>query len=359
MLLGLAACTHEKPFTPDNFTLDSTLTRGSDRQLTYNLGTDRGPAWRPDGSGLFYMLEEISQSPRDRCMGEFLPSGGTLRQVICPVSPGSLDSLDTLYEPSPGPNGQLLYLREASHPNGITPISSALMLANLADPLNATIVQSYPYTAQNGKIHEGISHIRWLSETLAVYLAEKVLYLRPCPTCPADTVRTGIEIVRVDLSGSTPTTSIVPNTEETSSIAAGAGPDQVIVTRNGDTRVYQMALSTGATTILFDFGAGKVVRDAQVTGNRLYAIVGGEVTFVIDSVLGSVQRDAAGQLVVVDLGSGTASPIFVSERLFRRPVVSPGGGRLVAEGFVTIITGPPPGDTTISKLADLWLFDIP
>jgi hypothetical protein len=51
--------------------------------------------------------------------------------------------------------------------------------------------------------------------------------------------------------------------------------------------------------------------------------------------------------------------MFVSDRLFRRPVLSPDGRRMVAEGFVAIITGPGGADTTLSPLADLWLFDIP
>lgn len=360
-LLALAACNHEKPFTSDGFGLDTTLTRGIDRQLTYNLGTDRTPAWRADGGGLFYMFEDFGVSPRDRCLGELLPTGGTIRQVICPETVESLDSLDTLYEPAPGPGGKLLYLREASPPDGITAISSALVLADDAHPLAAITVQPYPYTSQNGKIHQGISNIRWLSPTRAVYLAEKVLYLSPCGPCPIDTVRTGIEAVEVDLSGPTPTTTIIPNTDEASSLAAGTGGDQIYFTRNGDTRVYQLVLSTGAISIIHDFGPGMIARDAQVVGNQLFAITGGRVSFEVDSTLGSVQRDEGGTLRAVDLSTGNSFPMIVLERFFRRPTASPQGNRVVAEAFrATILPcGPTCADTTISKVADLWLFDIP
>jgi hypothetical protein len=307
------------------------------------------------------MFEEIGLPVRDRCLGELPPTGGTVHNIICPLTDASLDSLDTFYEPAVGPGGKLLYLREASPPDGITAISSALLLADIANPLQATTVRSYPYTASNGNIHQGISQIRWLSPTRAVYLAEKVLYLSPCGPCPIDTVRTGIELVQIDLSGPVPTTAVVPNTEEASSVAAGTDPDQIYLTKNGDSRVYQLSLSTGAVTIVHDFGPGVIARDAQVTGNRLYAIVGGRVSFVIDSTLGSVQRDDSGQLVTVDLSNGSFSRVIVLERFFRRPAVSPQGDRMVAEAFTAIIfvCGPNCADTTISKVADLWLFDIP
>jgi hypothetical protein len=361
LLLFLAACAHEKPFMGDTFSADTTLTRGDDRQLTYNTGTDRTPSWRPDGSGLLYMFEATGASPKDRCLGELPPTGGTIRNIICPDSPGSRDSLDTLYEPAPGPDGQLLYLREASQPNGITPLTSALVLAPDSNPLAAVTIQPYPHTAQNGKIHQGISNIRWLSASRAVFLAEKVQYLALCGSCPIDTVRTGIEAVLLDLSGPAPVTSIIPNTDEASSLATGTDGDQLFFTRNGDARVYRMVLSTGDISIIHDFGPGIIARDVQVVGNRMFAIILGRVSFVIDPVLGSVQRDEGGQLAMVDLASGNSSPLIVPGRFFRRPAASPAGDHLAAEAFPAVITscGIICRDTTITKAADLWLFDIP
>jgi hypothetical protein len=359
--LLFAACAHETPFTQDEFGQDTTLTRGTGRQLTYNLGTDRTPAWRPDGSGLLYMFEQLSADPHDRCLGELPPTGGTIGTVICPTTVQSRDSLDALFEPSVGPDDRILFLREASAPNGITPMTSALMLGAASDPLAATAIRPYPYTASTGQIHQGISNIRWLSDTRAVYLAEKVLYLAACGTCPMDTVRTGIEVVQLDLAGPAPALSIVPNTDGASSVDATADPDQIVITRNGDSRVYQLTVSTGVTVILHDFGPGQIVRDATVRGNRLYAIAGGRVSFAVDPVLGPVQRDESGELVTVDLSNGNSSPLIAAERFFRRPTVSPQGDHLVAESYLASITGCGfnCADTTISKVADLWLFDLP
>ena len=307
------------------------------------------------------MFEQLNSDPHDRCLGELPPTGGTIGTIVCPTTVQSRDSLDALFEPSVGPGDRILFVREASPPDAITPMTSALMLGPASDPLAATAVRPYPYTASNGKIHQGISNIRWLSETRVFYLAEKVMYLAACGTCPMDTVRTGIEVVQLDLSGPAPTISIVPNTDEASSVNATPDPDQIIITRNGDSRVYQLTVSTGTTVILHDFGPGQIVRDAAIRGNRLYAITKGRVSFVVDPVLGSVQRDDSGELVAVDLSNGSSSPLSAPERFFRRPTVSPQGDHLVAESYQASITGCGfnCADTTISKLADLWLFDLP
>jgi hypothetical protein len=176
-------------------------------------------------------------------------------------------------------------------------------------------------------------------------------------------LRTGIELVDVDLSGAAPVLEVIPNTAGTSSVAAGETPDLVYVTRNGDSRVYRQTLSTGATEIVHDFGTGNIARDVHVVGNTLYAIAGGWVTFVNDSTLGDIQRDSAGHLIRVNLTNGSETPLDVTGRWFRRPAASPAGNRLVAEGYTAIITScaPPIGcvDTLIGRSSDLWLFDLP
>jgi hypothetical protein len=295
-------------------------------------------------------------------MGELPGTGGSIRQIVCPGTFESADSTDALYEAAVGPDGRVLYLREASPIDAVTASTAALVLGQADDPLNhATVVRPYPYTAGNGTIHQGISNIRWLSGTRAVYLAEKVQYLSTCGGCPLDTVRTGIEMVQVDLSGSSPALSIIPNTLETSSISSGPDSDLVYFTKNGDSRVYQLTLSTGDQSIVHDFGFPLIARDVQVRGTDLFAIVGGRVSHVQDPVLGSVQRDEGGQLREVNLTNGTSVPRIVNGRFFRRPALSPSGNHLAAEAFAATITqcGAFCADTTISKTSDLWLFDLP
>jgi hypothetical protein len=360
ILIALAACGHDQPFTQDEFGSDTTLTQGADRQLTYNVRTDRTPTWHPDGSAVYYMFEDGGSFGSDRCLGVLPGTGGSIRRVICPVTLSSVDSLDALYEPAINSSGRWLYVREASPFGSITPSVSALVLGDNADPLAATVVRSFPYTAVNGKIHQGISHVRWVNEDIAIYLAQRVMYLAECGTCPLDTVRSGLDLVTVDLSSPTPVLQIVPNTDEASSVSIGPG-NGVYFTRNGDSRVYQLDRTSGATSIVHDFGAGQIARDVDVSGNRLFAIVGGRVSYVVDSVLGPLQRDEGGQMRMVDLSNGSETPLIVPGRFFRRPAASPSGGRMVAEAFPVSIVGCGGvcQDTSLAKVADLWLFDIP
>lgn len=309
------------------------------------------------------MFEDTSRPDLDRCLGQLPASGGSIRQVVCATTLSSLDSVDTFYEPSVGPDGRVLYLRESSPLQSSTPNAAALVLAPGNDLQAGTVIRTYPYTASSGNIHGGITNIRWLSADRAIYLAQSVQYVAPCRGCPLDTLRTGIELVDVDLSGAAPVLQVIPNTAGTSSVAAGDSPDLVYLTRNGDGRVYRQTLSSGATEIVHDFGAGNIARDVHVLGTTLYAIVGGRVSFVNDSTLGEVQRDFSGHLRRVDLTNGIETPLDVDGRWFRRPAASPAGNRLVAEGFPALISScaPPIGclDTTIGRSSDLWLFDVP
>ena len=126
---------------------------------------------------------------------------------------------------------------------------------------------------------------------------------------------------------------------------AVAGSDTVYYTTNGDSRVYRLVLPTETITVVHDFGA-RIVRDVQVAGGRLVAVVGGSVSFTTDSVLGPVQRDGGGVLYLVDLVSDVAVPLTSDSEFFRHPALSPGGDRLVAE----MITG---------GTSDIWAVRLP
>lgn len=358
VLMALGACAHEEPFQTQNPGLDSTFGQGADRQLTLNPAADVRPAWLSDGSGLIYTFEGLSGTARDRCLAILLPSGGTRRELPCGKSQ---DSVDTFSEAAPGPGGRLLFTREWSLPGDINPRQGEIMLGTVDQPGSATTVLTFPYTASSGHIHSGISHIRWLSATRAIYLASTVTYPRPCSTCEADTVSTGIELVTLDLSGPTPSIQPIAGTDSASSVDVGATGNEIFFTRNGDTRVYQMDLTTGGITVAHDFGAGGIARDVAYFGNQLYAVVGGLVAYTVDPLLGTSQLDHGGKLYVADLVNGTDSWRIVDNRVFKRPVISPLRNRMVAESFALSITGCGAGcfDTVASRNSDLWLLDLP
>jgi len=119
----------------------------------------------------------------------------------------------------------------------------------------------------------------------------------------------------------------------------------VYYTTNGDGRVYRLALSTETISIVHDFGT-TIVRDVQVAGRRLVAVVGGSVSFTTDTVIGSVQRDGGGVLYLLDLDTDVATPLTSDLEFFRHPALSPDGNRLVTE----MING---------GTSDLWAVRLP
>ena len=69
-----------------------------------------------------------------------------------------------------------------------------------------------------------------------------------------------------------------------------------------------------------------------------------------------MQRDSGGIVHVVDLASGDDVVLQNDLLLFRHPVLSPTGDRVVAEGYPVT---PTPSDTTVSRKSDLYLFAAP
>src|SRR5204863_9312815 len=114
---------------------------------------------------------------------------------------------------------------------------------------------------------------------------------RPCTVGPVDTLRTAVAVVRLALGTAAASLPVGPGTRFASAVAAGESADIISYTLGGDARVYRRVLSTGTVSVAHDFGTG-IARDVQVVGARLIAVVGGDVSFAFDSVLGyPIQRD--------------------------------------------------------------------
>ncbi len=89
---------------------------------------------------------------------------------------------------------------------------------------------------------------------------------------------------------------------------------------------------------MWDFGT-RIVREAEVAGGRLAAIVGGSVQFYELPGVGLLQVDNGGPIRVVDLATASEQVIQGS---WRQLALSPDGRRLVA------VSG-----------GDLWLVTVP
>jgi len=345
---AVTACEHTATFGLPIYTPNGPLGSGSALRLTYNPGTDLYPMWMSGGGEILYSAARVDRADHDHCFAVLPSTGGTISGYVCRTS-ASDDSINAFEGASLGPGGRIAYVRASSRRLPVPPIVpqvEGLVVAPLADPNNALELRSLDYTAPSGRIHQGISHIGWLGPTRLVYLGESVTYPAACSSCPRDTVRTGIEITTLDFSGATPVLATVPGTDSASSVAVGATGDTIYFTRNGDSRVYRYTFSSTQTDTIHDFAPAGIARDAGVAAGRLVAVVGGDVTYVVDTVLGASQVDRGGEIHVVTLSSGAETVIGNVTSRFRRPALSPDGTRVVVE-VQTLGRG------------DLWLLDVP
>jgi hypothetical protein len=177
-----------------------------------------------------------------------------------------------------------------------------------------------------------------------------------------DTFVTGLDIVRLDLAGSTPVFEVIPGTDNASSVAVTGETNVIYYTLGGDSKVYRRDLASGAVTVFYDFGPGEIARDVAVDGTRLVAVVGGSILYQFEAPHnGFVQRDEGGDLHFVDVATSAHTVFATDTVLFRHPVFSPDGQRLVVEAspFAPIHTGPDSDFNATNHRVDLWLFDLP
>lgn len=80
VLLPLLGCGHTEPFgSPPNGD-EHPFNATPPVRLTLNQGPDRGAAWLPDGSGIFYSGQQLGRRDQDVCLALLPPGGGRQRQ---------------------------------------------------------------------------------------------------------------------------------------------------------------------------------------------------------------------------------------------------------------------------------------
>jgi Tol biopolymer transport system component len=353
----IAGCDHGAPFTPALPAEPGPFAPGVPARLTFNGADDRTVSWLPDGSAFIYSSEELEDpADHDRCLLIMPSSGGTVSRSICEQRPGHQDSTDVFQSPVVSAGGRLLYLRAVSRIGNQKSPRMELALATLDEPVPAPVVTPVPYFANSGKTHSFVASPAWLDDEHFVYLAQYLWYQGS--TFLPDTFATGLEIVHGSVTGDAATLTVVPATEDASSVSAGDQPGTVVATFGGDSKVYRVDLATGARSELWDFGAAGIARDAQVVGDRLVAIVGRSVLYQFeDAHQLFVQRDEGGDLHVVELSTGETEVFSSDETLFRRPALAPDGSRLVVEAspFAPVHVGPVSDYNAFNHRGDLWL----
>ena len=331
LAVGATACSHGEPYAFGVEPLSGAHAPGTFTRMTFNAGDDQQPAWFPDGASFIYSAQRLDRADQDRCLAIMPAAGGTISDMVCQRTPGSADSMEVFESPSPGPDGRVAFLYSSFDLFRLTSYHSRdLYVSGLDSPLVRRSRRfAYPYQAPGGIEHDGVTRISWRSPTQFAYVATLPHYPQPCKFCRPD-VATPVEIVLVDLAGDSASATMVPNTIYATSVAA-AGTDTLYYTLLGDSRVFRRVLSLNHDSVIHDFGTGIIARDVQVLGNRLFAIVGGDVNIELLIGMGWVQNDDGGEIRILRLDDGSVMAVTGAGRLFRRAALSPDGRLLLAE----------------------------
>jgi hypothetical protein len=337
LLAAVLACDHSAPFGAANTgSTNHPLGSGTPVQLTYSPGQEHSPAWVPDGSGFFFSDQRLDRADRDRCLAELPPLGGGIVRQLCHHTLGGVDSTDVFDSPAVTADGRIAFVAASSAARllSLAPAHQALVLASLARPESIQVLLPIPFLSPSGRSLTGVSHLQWLPDGSLQFVGEQITY--PVP----DTARTGVELLRLTQVAGQWTLASLAGFDGVSS-AVALGLDTVYYTLAGDTRVLRRVLSSGADSVIRDFGAepnGGIARDLAVRGSQLYVVVSGMVYYAVDSTLGPSQRDNGGDIHLVDLATGAEETLRVLDlnhpMWFRRPALSPDGHLLVAEGRV-------------------------
>jgi hypothetical protein len=301
-------------------------------------------------------MEREDRTDRDRCLAVLPAEGGTILTTYCQQHPEYDDSTDLMEAPAISADGQIFFHQVISWVGRQKLGASTLRLGRADDPVHAAMLRDLPYFAPNGRTHSSIRTPQWLKGDSLVYLAEQLFY--EGSSFYPDTFYTGLDVVLLDLSGPDPGYEVVPGTDYASSVSLSAEGTAIYYTLGGDSRVLRRVLATGEVTTVFDFGAGTIVRDAQVRGDRLIAVVGGSVLYRFEAAHDFVQRDEGGNLAFVDISTGLSTVYRGDTVLFRHPAISPDGTRVVVEvqPYAPVHTDPDSDFNATNHRADLWLF---
>lgn len=341
MLAALAACTHGEPFQTANYGSDQPAGTSSPARLTTSAAADGDAAWLADESGFYYTGDRVDRGDV-RCLMLLPPSGGRALRSLCP---DHADTFNVYLAAAAGPGGRLAFVREDRSRGAPFPNRVELAVAAPESLGTPRVLQSIPFTLPGQPTAVAVRQVRWLGTDALIYRAGFDGFV--CDAAGACgpgqsvfvSVGFGLVVQPVDPAAGGP--AFVTGTDLASSVAVSPDGDAVYYTVTGQSKVYRLVRSTGVVTVVFD-RPGSIVRDVQVAGNRLVAVVGGNVQYFVGQGVGPVQRDSGGDLYVVDIGSGSFTAINPPQIFFQHPALSPSGTRLVAESG-----------------GDLWLFNVP
>ena len=280
---------------------------------------------------MFYTFARPDQADGDRCSAELPAAGGSRILTFCTHAAFSKDSADAIELPVAS-DTRLVYLSSVGDVGGLTPNRRALLISPLSNLTRADTIGRLPFMSSSGQAMGYLGSLAWLNDHELIYAGFRVDYVQPAPFSQVrDTLLTGVEIGRIDVSGAQPVFTTVPQTDLASSVSATPDGKTIYYTKNGESVVYRQNLTTGAVQVAHDFGATGIARDVQVFENDLIAIVGDSISYTNDPTFGFITRDFGGKLIEVDLTSGVETDLTFPAMEHRRPALSPDGSHLALE----------------------------
>jgi hypothetical protein len=343
-MLGLAACSHSEPFTGPDTDTDVPFADAEPARLTYADGAETEPAWLPDGSAFVYSFDRLGTSEGDRCLTTMPATGGTIEREFCNPTADDEFLADVYATPSVFSDSTLAFFYSAAVGLGV-PGVQGLYVAPYQDPGAKRAVRTLPFTGPSGTLYASIGSVTWVGPDRVGFIGIAQATVQLCPTCDAFVVAYGRDLLVIVPSD--PTSVVrVPGVDFPTSLTSGETADIIYYTLAADTRIYRRVLSTGATTVVYDFTTAGIVRDLHYSAGQLAAIVGGQVA-VFNEPVGPLQQSGAGLLYVVTVATATAQLVAGSPftALYQNPAIAPDGSSIVAEGY-----GP------ASPGGNLWLF---
>src|SRR6266705_2025619 len=312
LLIAVTACAYDVPWGPGPYGPRGPYSEASPGRITLNLGADRMPVWLPGDTALLYSVER-GDPPHDRCLGVLSAESWTLERWLCHASLTSGDSTDAFEWPAVRPRGELAYQWGTTTAGSAIELRRYLVVATLAQGESRRVLATFHLGDPGGVAIDGVRQLGWIGDTSLVYVHEQ-MGVAPNPfTGRLDTAIASLRIERVDFGGDAAITTAVPGTDGATSLAVDDSGAVIYYTLPADTVVYRRRLASGVVDTVYAFAAGDVPTDVQVRGNRLVAVIGGD-------------------LHLVDLAAATATVVPGPGVTFAHPALSHDGQRIVLEG---------------------------
>lgn len=316
LLLALGGCGHSDPYAiaaPP--TSDTPFAAADPVQLTFDAGKDRFPALSPDNQTLWYSFQSPSRSDGDRCLASMPARGGT-RTEYCLLDAANYAHRDGLDQPTPGPDGQLLYVHYRSDIGAFLPDSGTLLLADTKTPLTARPLLRLP-TNINGAGFTHLGRIRWVAQDRIILVAEDMSVRRICAACTdKDTIYRGTTLLEGRITSTGATFTKIAGTEQANDFTMSAAGDSLYFSRTNEDplelplrahQIFVVPVAGGTARVVYTGNVIDTIYSVQRIGSRFAVASDGKLQS-IDFATGNVGPLATpGQGGVTDFGEVAAS----------------------------------------------------